>query len=142
MIYPTREDIINLNRRHIENSGDEWIDPENLRNSNSLEWVIEAIQYPLFGIDPYPTIVEKSGILCWIIIDDHIFFDGCKRTALSSMEIFMIVNGYRLNVTGEEIKDIALRIAKRVENPYTKEEFFEWIKKQVIENHFLTIKII
>ena len=69
LIFPTREDITNLNRYHITNTGGFDDGGANLKNSGSLEWVLDAIQYPLFGVDNYPGIAEKAAILAWIIID-------------------------------------------------------------------------
>jgi death on curing protein len=135
--FPTKEGIINLNRRHIFSSGGKWYEPDNVLNHGSLEWVLDAIRYPLFDTDFYPTLGDKGAILAWTIIDGHVFWDGCKRTAMSSMEIFIIVNGNRLNAFGEEIKDIALKVSKRVEEPYSFEEFREWVKSRTISDVFL-----
>jgi death on curing protein len=113
VIFPTREDIIRLNRRHIEKARNFFIEPNNLRNSGSLEWVLEAIQYPLFGVDPYPTFAEKAAILAWIIIDSHVFHDGNKITGMSVLDIFIRQNYYQLNASNDEIVEVALKIAGR-----------------------------
>lgn len=132
MIFPSREDIIRLNRRHIEKARNFFIEPDNLRNSGSLEWVLEAIQYPLFDVDNYPTLAEKAAILAWIIIDSHVFHDGNKRTAMSTLDIFVRQNGYQLNASNDEIVEVALRIAGRTtEENYTFEEFIQWVRKKL-----------
>lgn len=129
MIFPAREDIIKLNRRHIEKSENFYVAPDNVRNPDSLEWVLEAIQYPLFDVDKYPTIAEKAALLAWIIIDGHVFYDGNKRTGMSILDIFLRQNGYRLIASNDEIVDIALRIAgKNTEKNYTLDEFIQWVK--------------
>jgi death-on-curing protein len=130
--FPTRDNIIQLNRRHITRSGDDWIGTENLENSGSLEWVLDAIQYPLFGIDLYPTLADKAAILAWTIIDGHVFYDGCKRTGVSALEIFVRLNGYALEATSEELIDVALRIADRSdERPYSIPEFVNWVRTRL-----------
>jgi death-on-curing protein len=137
--FPTREDIVKLNRNHIDTSGGDWNGPENIINAASLEWVLEAIQYPLFGIDRYPSIEDKAALLAWSIIDGHVFLDGCKRTGISAMEIFIRTNGYRLNATGDEVRDIALKVAKRSEEPYSIDQLTQWVKERIQEHRIINI---
>jgi len=137
--FPNREDIVNLNIRHVRETGGNWNAPENMVNPGSLEWVLEAIRYPLFGVDLYPSIGHKAAILAWTIIDGHVFLDGCKRTGISSMEIFLITNGYRLDALGNEIRDTALKIAKRKEEPYSIVEFTDWVTSKAKPNRIIYI---
>lgn len=130
LVFPTRANIVELNLRHINETGGEYLGVDNLRNSNSLEWVLDAIQYPLF--DRYPTIEEKAATLTWIIITDHVFFDGCKRTGMSALEIFLKLNGFQLESSTDEIVNVALRIAKRQpDEKFSREEFVEWVKSKM-----------
>lgn len=131
LIFPSWDNIVMLNHRHIEETGGGWIGIDNVRNPASLKWVLEAIQYPLFGFDPYPTLSEKAALLAWIIIDDHVFFDGCKRTGMSAMEVFIILNGHELIASGGEIRDIAIRIARRIEEPFSREDFVQWVRGKI-----------
>lgn len=132
MIFPTSTDIIRLNKRHIENAQDFYVEPDNLRNPNSLEWVLEAIQYPLFGVDNYPTLADKAAILAWIVIDGHVFHDGNKRTGMSALDIFIRQNGCQLNASDEEIIEIALKIAgKNPDQNYSLEEFIQWVRNRL-----------
>lgn len=132
MIFPTREDIISLNRRHIQKAKNFYVEPDNLRQPGSLEWVLEAIQYPLFDVDNYPTIVEKAAILAWIIIDGHVFHDGNKRTGMSALDIFIRQNGYRLDATNDEIIEIALLIAgQNPQRNYAFDELVQWVRDKL-----------
>jgi death-on-curing protein len=133
LIFPTLENIITLNRQHIRRTGGTFFGLDNLRNRGSLEWVLEAIRYPLFGIDLYPTLAEKAALLAWIIIADHVFYDGCKRTGISALQIFVELNGFQLDATRNERRDIAVAIA-RGHTPgghYSREEFFHWVKSRI-----------
>jgi death-on-curing protein len=130
--FLTREDIVKLNRRHIETTGGSYFEPDNLRNPDSLEWVLDAIQYPLFGIDQYPTLTEKAAMLAWVIIKGHVFYDGCKRTGMSALQLFLKQNDYQLNVTTDEIVEVALRIAGGyTEEDYSYEEFVQWVRDKL-----------
>jgi death-on-curing protein len=108
--FPTREDIVRLNRRLVEETGGEFVPPDNLMNPGSLEWVLEAIQYPLFGVDQYPTLADKAALLAWIIIEGHVFHDGNKRTGMATLISFIRLNGYQLDVSPDEIVEVALRV--------------------------------
>lgn len=132
LIFPTFEEIVKNNHLHLTKAGQPIKGIDNLKEPGSLKWVLDAIQYPLFGSHQYPSIAEKAGILVWVIIDGHVFWDGSKRTGMSVLNIFLRVNGYRLKTTNEEIVEIALRIGDiDAEKEYTRKEFVEWIKKKL-----------
>lgn len=131
LIFPTWEQIVLLNRRHIEETGGEWIGYDNMRNPGSLKWVLDAIQYPLFAVYSYPTLAEKAAILAWVIIDGHVFYDGCKRTGMSALEIFILLNGYQVIASGDEIRNTAIRVAKHVEDGFIYEEFVSWVRSKM-----------
>lgn len=99
--------------------------PENLINPNSLDWVLETIQYPLFN--QYEAIQEKASLLSWTIIRDHIFFDGNKRTGMISMNSFLTINGYFLVYTSEEIIQIARHVADSNNKESSKQDLVNWI---------------
>lgn len=130
MKFPKRADIVRLNYRHLENTGEEFIEPDNLINEDSLEWVLEAIQHPLFGVDLYPTLTEKAARLAWTIIRCHVFFDGNKRTGMSALEALLRMHGYRLAAGKEEMKDAALRVAG-ARGLYTFDDFVAWIRDKI-----------
>lgn len=131
MIYPTREDIVSLNRRHILETGGDWTGTDNVINSGSLAWVLEAIRYPLFGVELYPTLAEKASLLTWIIINNHVFLDGCKRTGMSALEILIILNGYHLAATGNEIRDTAIRVADHLERSFSQDDLVKWVRRHI-----------
>lgn len=130
MRFPTRADIVRLNHRHLDNAGEEFIGADNLLNEDSLEWVLEAIQHPLFGVDRYPTLTEKAARLAWTIIRGHVFFDGNKRTGMSALEALLRMQGYGLAAGKEEMKEVALRVAG-ARGSYTFDEFVEWIRNKI-----------
>ncbi|MEA3396180.1 MAG: type II toxin-antitoxin system death-on-curing family toxin [Chloroflexota bacterium] len=127
MIFPTRGDIIGLNRYHIEHTGGLYQGIENLLNPGSLEWVLDAIQYPLFGVDLYPTLVAKAALLTWAIIGGHIFHDGNKRTGAAILQIFLRQNGYDITASDDELIEVALKVAEGSEENFTVEDLTQWI---------------
>ena len=131
MIFPTRKDITNLNRYHIQHTGGLHQGTENLLNPGSLEWVLEAIQYPLFGVDRYPTLVEKAALLAWTIVAGHIFYDGNKRTGMSTLKTFLRANSYDIEASDDELIQVALGIAGGGEEDYSLGEFTQWIRNRL-----------
>jgi death-on-curing protein len=128
--YPTLEQVIAVNRRHLDINPGWYVKPDNLSNQSSLKWVLEAIQYPLYGEDLYPTLVEKSSVLAWVIIQDHVFFDGCKRTGMSILDIFFRVNGYLLRATNDEMEAVAIQVADATSG-FGYPEFVAWVRDRV-----------
>ena len=45
------------------------------------------------------------------ICKNHPFFDGNKRVAVVAAELFLNINGMRLNVSNEELKELCLGVA-------------------------------
>lgn len=128
MNFPTLEDIVAINRLHIERTGGSYFGPDNLKERGSLEWVLDAVRYPLFGADRYATLAERAARLSWTIITGHVFWDGNKRTGMTSLHLFMRLNGCRLAVTNDDIVDIACRIA---DQGCGYEEFIDWVRSRL-----------
>ena len=142
LIFPDLGDIVQLNRRLIEKYGGDFQGIDNLLNRGSLEWVLDAIQHPFFGYDPYPTIAHKSAMIAWAINDGHVFHDGNKRTSMFASILFLNTNGYRLNATSPEIIKIALSVATKSETGFTYEELVSWFKLHIQEqNYSLTFSV-
>jgi death-on-curing protein len=131
LTFPTRDNIVRLNREHIHRTGGNRDGAGRFLNENSLEWVLEAIQHPLFGQDLYPAISQKAAILAWTIINGHVFLDGNKRTGMSAMMIFLRLNGFLLVASDEVIIEVAIRVATARESNYSQEAFMSWVSKHM-----------
>jgi|Deesub1362A_J573_1020465.scaffolds.fasta_scaffold18070_2 death-on-curing protein len=110
--YPTIEQIIDANRRLIKESGGSFTRPTNLRNRQSLEYILDAIAFPLFGTELYPSIKEKAAALAHRIITAHVFMDGNKRTGIHAAWEFLRANGISLNLDAS-VEDLAVDLALR-----------------------------
>lgn len=125
------EEVIHHNRDHIRYTEGLFIGTDNLRTPGSLRWVVNAIRFPLFGVDPYPTIEEKAAQLSWVIIDGHVFNDGNKRTGISTMLAFFEANGYQLTASDDELIEIALKIANRSNTGYSVQDLAAWLRERI-----------
>ena len=104
-------------------SGDET----DLINKGSLEYIIDASLFPVYGQHLYPTFFDKTGALVQAIICTHIFRDGNKRTGLLCCLALCKINGYLLDID-KESEDFFVRIA--AEN-LSWQEVSAWLKKHV-----------
>jgi death-on-curing protein len=128
---PDIRDIIQLNQRLIERYGGRFTGVDNLRYRNSLEWVLDAIQHPFFGEDPYPTITHKTAIIAWVINDGHVFNDGNKRTSMFTAALFLYINGYHLITTIPEMISIALSVADKQKTGITFDNLVQWFTDHI-----------
>lgn len=110
IVYPTIEQIIEANRRLIKETGGSFAPPTNLSNRGSLEYILEAITFPLFGDVLYATLKEKATALAKQIITAHVFVDGNKRTGIHIAWAFLRSNGVSLQLD-DSIEDLAVAIA-------------------------------
>jgi len=121
---------MSINKQVLSSSGGIYFKSKNnLLCESSLDYVLEAIQYPIFQRDLYPTLHEKAAALCWTIIKDHIFYDGNKRTGILSTILFLETNGYGLNID-DEIISITIAIANGIINF---EEFCYFLESKSFE---------
>ena len=82
IVYPTLTQVVEVNRRMIAMSGGYFYPPDNLQNRDPLAYILDAVQYPVFGVHLFPTLMEKAAALGYEIIASHVFFDGNKRTGI------------------------------------------------------------
>jgi len=84
----------------------------------------------LFGVNHYPKLADKASLLAWTIINNHVFYDGNKRTGMAAMIIFLIMNDRTLGVTNEDIYEIAQKIVRYKELDYTRQDLISWIEEK------------
>jgi len=112
VIFPTMEDICEINREWIMRYGGRYVEADNnFSNTSSLEYILDTIQHPIFGIDKYPSLIDKAAALVWWIIEGHIFNDGNKRTGMQVAIEFLEINGATTHFDSESIVAIAIEIA-------------------------------
>ena len=128
--YLTEDVICDINKRMIERYGGKpySLADRNQANRSSLLYILEAIQYPIFGQDMYPTLIEKAAALGWTIIAKHVFYDGCKRTGIMAAWEFLTVNGVIVQWNIDEAKQIAVAVA---EGKASYNDFLSWLRRQV-----------
>lgn len=122
------QEIQLLNKAVIDNFGGVYIESDgNFHNRGSLEHVIEATLFPIFGEDLYPSVYEKIAALAQVIITRHVFHDGNKRTGLAVIEALAALNGFSFKPTKAD-EDYLVQIAER---SIEVEPVAAWLKKRI-----------
>jgi death on curing protein len=104
MIYPTVEQVIMINARHLGGQ-------PAVRDAGLAQSAVARPQTFAFGVEAYPALEEKAAALLHSIICNHPFVDGNKRTAWAAMETMLVANGHYSGLSDDEAFDLVLRIA-------------------------------
>jgi len=123
IVYPTLDQIVDVNRQMLDQSGGYFVPPDNLRNRNSLEYILAAIANPVFGTNIFITPTEKAAGLAHEIITAHVFFDGNKRTGMHMAWEFLRSNGVNIRLD-PSVEDLADSIARRASN---RDDLVRWL---------------
>lgn len=126
MRYLTIDEIFAMHDRAIREYGGS---PE-LMNLGHLEATLAAPRQAMFGEELYPDVLSKAAILFYLLIKNHPFLDGNKRTAFLALMRFLNINGYTLNATNDELYQFTIDVASSV---LIKEEVEVWIRDKSIQ---------
>ena len=99
--YPTVRDVLTIHEVIVESD----VDTEpGVSTRGDIEYTLESIQEGHFGEVP-GTIHQKAFQLMRLLVANHPFVDGNKRTALASTVVLYALNDYDL-AYDPEIKEI------------------------------------
>lgn len=126
MRYLRLLDILEVYHRVVSQSGGSF----GFHNLHALGSAVAQPRITFGGADLYPTTVEKAAALGFFLIKNHPFLDGNKRVGHAAMELFLVLNGYRITATIEEQEQVILQLAS---NELDREGFVDWLRKKVVE---------
>ena len=107
-----------------------------IRDENLLASAVNTPFQPFMGNDLYPSIYDKAAQLCYGIANNHPFTDGNKRTALHSMYVYLISNGYDITATQQEVEKLIIDVAAgKMHNT----ELSKWLQHNTIEIEQLSL---
>jgi death-on-curing protein len=128
----TFDEVVEINRQQIDMFGGLFVPPNNCHNQDSLEYALEAVDAVSFGQELYPSLPDKAALLAFKIIKNHIFHDGNKRTAITVCRVFLLLNGYDLEIEINGVDQAAINIAIDVANSVVnRERLAEWISERM-----------
>ncbi|WP_302080719.1 type II toxin-antitoxin system death-on-curing family toxin [Salinibaculum rarum] len=95
--YPSVEDILDIHEDIVSEYPDT---SPGVQRRGDIEFALEYDREGSFGSVP-ETIHEKAFYLLRLLVANHPFVDGNKRTALNVVVVFYLLNGYRFEYDDE-----------------------------------------
>ena len=128
----TIQDIYELHTQ-LENT---FILSPGIRDKNLLASAVNTPFQTFMGNDLYPSIYDKAAQLCYGIANNHPFTDGNKRTALHSMYVYLIINGYDITAAQQDVENLIINVAAgRMHTT----ELSKWLQNNTVEIEQLSI---
>ena len=109
---------------------DAFILSSGVRDENLLASAVNTPFQTFMGNDLYASIYDKAAQLCYGIVKNHPFTDGNKRTALHSMYVYLIINGFDITATQQAVEDLIIDVAA---GNMTNTELTEWLRENTIK---------
>jgi death-on-curing protein len=125
--YLTLSEALELHRRVIGQSGGAL----GILNLGALESALAQPRITFGGSELYPSVVEKAAALGYLLIQNHPFLDGNKRTGHAAMEVFLLLNGFEIQASVDEQERIVLQLAS---GELDREAFTRWLREHVAES--------
>ena len=101
-----------------------------VRDENLLASAVNTPFQTFMGNDLYPSIYDKAAQLCYGIANNHPFTDGNKRTALHSMYVYLIINGFDIMATQQDVENMIIDVAS---GNMTNTELAQWLRENTVE---------
>lgn len=122
----TLRDIYELHTQ-LENA---FVLSPGVRDENLLASAVNTPFQTFMGNDLYPSLYDKAAQLCYGIANNHPFTDGNKRTALHSMYVYLIINGFDITATQQDVENMIIDVAS---GNMTNTELVQWLQKNTVE---------
>lgn len=122
IFFPNFDDILLVHAEIIRETGGS----EGLRDAGGLESALNAAENRF----NYETedLAKLAATYAYHLSQAHAFIDGNKRIAAVVSELFLTLNGAKLNATNDEIIELFLDIAaSKVSRETVEEKFAEWL---------------
>ena len=101
-----------------------------VRDKNLLASAVNTPFQTFMENDLYPSIYDKAAQLCYGIANNHPFTDGNKRTALHSMYVYLIINGFDITASQQEVENLIINVAA---GNMTNVELAQWLRDNTIQ---------
>ena len=126
MRYLTLNEVLELHLHLIERYGGS----AGIHDLGALESALAQPRMTFGGEELYPTIVEKAAALGFVLIKNHPFVDGNKRTGHAAMELFLVLNGFEIDASVDEQEKVILQVAS---GESKREAFTDWLRAYIVE---------
>lgn len=122
-IYLTATEAVEIHRVMIDAHGGS----HGIRDIGALE---SALFRPQSGY--YEDITAEACALLESLAVNHPFVDGNKRVAFAAMEIFLLINGWRITATQQQIYRLMMRLFDN--GQFELAELDKWFRPRIVKN--------
>ena len=119
--FLSRDELLEIHARLIERFGGE----SGLRDPGLLD---SALFRPQTGY--YADLAEMGAALFESLIMNHPFVDGNKRIAFFATDVFLRLNGYRLEVSASEAHPFLIGLLETGQCSFDK--LLPWIRRSIV----------
>jgi death on curing protein len=123
-LYLSIDQILEIHQAQIETFGGS----AGLRDRGALESAVARPAMTFGGEDLYPEVADKAAALMHSLVMNHAFVDGNKRVGAAAAELFLDLNGYRLDASDEDFEEITLTVAR---GELDAERLAIWIRQRI-----------
>ncbi|GJQ63927.1 MAG: death-on-curing protein [Melioribacteraceae bacterium] len=121
--YLNVEDVLTI----YENLIREFGGINGLRDKAALE---AAVNRPITGY--YDDIIEEASALMESLTKNHCFIDGNKRIAFFATDIFLRINGYKINCKPDDGHKFFIKNLE--DHTFTYETIINWLSDKIIKD--------
>lgn len=107
MIRLSKEQVLLMHERLIEATGGSI----GIRDEGMLDSALSNPFQSFAGEELYPSVQAKAARLCYGLVKNHPMVDGNKRIGAHVMLVFLMLNGYELSYTQQELSQTILELA-------------------------------
>jgi death-on-curing protein len=107
-LYLSLDQVLQIHEAQIERFGGS----AGLRDLGALESAVARPAMTFGGEDLYPDVPSKTAALMHSLVMNYAFVDGNKRVGVTSAELFLRLNEYRLDASNPELEELTLTVAK------------------------------
>lgn len=107
MIRLSKEQVLLMHERLIEATGGSI----GIRDEGMLDSALSNPFQSFAGEELYPSVQAKAARLCYGVVKNHPMVDGNKRIGAHVMLVFLMLNGYELSYTQQELSETILDLA-------------------------------
>lgn len=108
IVFLSKAQVRRVHERLIERFGG----AAGVRDEGALESALARPQATFEGEDLFSTAAEKAAALFHALVANHPFLDGNKRTAALCAELFLLVNGFELLASDDELEALTMSMAR------------------------------
>jgi death-on-curing protein len=107
MNYLTPKQVLFIHSRLVTETGGS----HGLRDLALLESAVARPRATFDSKEFYPDLFTKAAALMGLLINNHPFLDGNKRTGITATGLFFRINGWKLTASSKELVACTMRVA-------------------------------